>query len=481
MSSVIDNPIIKDKCQTFTPNDIVGKMLDLSGYAKNIYGKKILENSCGDGQILVQIVTRYIDEGKRLKLSNSKIKLGLETDIYGYEIDKKLISQCISSLNAIAYKYKIKNVKWNIKCEDFTRANISTKFNYIIGNPPYIAYPDLPDEVQKYIKTTFLTCKKGKFDYSYAFIEKSYNLLDSNGILVYIIPSNIFKNVFANSLRNLILSDIDEIIDYPKDRIFNNVLVSPAIIKVIKGLNNNRIIYTNMSNKQKSKKNIYKSQFHDKWIFDKIPIQKFNTIRVGDYFKVSSSVATLLNKAFIFKPDRDDNNYYYVGKYKIEKNVAKKAASPKSKKYNKHQDYIIFPYYYEANNMLKRYDVEEFAHKFPFAFQYLNHFKPDLDKRQADKNAKWYEYGRSQALQNINQKKLLISSVISECTKAYMLDIDEIPYSGLYIIAKGNISLDNLCLNLNSNEFKSYISKVGVCVNGTSKRITPRDIENYIY
>ena len=60
METVISNPKIKNKCQIFTPNSIANKMLDLAGYNKSIFGKKVLENSCGDGQILSEIVKRYI-------------------------------------------------------------------------------------------------------------------------------------------------------------------------------------------------------------------------------------------------------------------------------------------------------------------------------------------------------------------------------------------------------------------------------------
>ena len=44
------------KCQVFTPNDYVKELLDSVGYIDNLYGKKILENSCGDGNILVEVV-----------------------------------------------------------------------------------------------------------------------------------------------------------------------------------------------------------------------------------------------------------------------------------------------------------------------------------------------------------------------------------------------------------------------------------------
>lgn len=40
------------KCQVFTPENYVKELLDGVGYTHELYGKKILENSCGDGNIL---------------------------------------------------------------------------------------------------------------------------------------------------------------------------------------------------------------------------------------------------------------------------------------------------------------------------------------------------------------------------------------------------------------------------------------------
>ena len=47
-------------CQQFTKEYIANEMLDLLGYRKSVYGKKILENSCGEGNILCLVVERYI-------------------------------------------------------------------------------------------------------------------------------------------------------------------------------------------------------------------------------------------------------------------------------------------------------------------------------------------------------------------------------------------------------------------------------------
>lgn len=473
--SIIENQRLKDKCQIFTPPDIVEKMLNLANYKDNLFGKKVLENSCGNGEILSQIVERYIKSCTKQHLSSKLIQEGLERDIVAYEIDKNLILECIEKLNQITEKYRISQINWNIRCEDFLKSEKLEKFDFVIGNPPYIAYSDLPSDVQKYVKNNFETCKKGKFDYSYAFIERSYQWLSSDGVLVYIIPSNIFKNVFALELRTLIKSDIEVIVDFPTDSVFKKVLVSPAIIKIVKA-KKTEILHYMVGD---SIRLLEKNSLGEKWIFNSDGT--VNGIRLGDYFKTASSVATLLNEAFVVRNGIIEDEYYKVDHFKIEMKLLKKAASPKNKKYKKFEEYIIFPYFYDENGKLQHYSENEIYNKFPCAMKYLESFKDKLKKRKSDKKTLWFEYGRSQALQNVNQKMIMISSVISNCTQAYLLEKEEIPYSGLYIVPTGNISLDFLVPILNSESFKKYINSVGVCVSGTSKRVTPSDIENFVF
>ncbi len=480
MISVIDNEHTKGKCQIFTPDNISTDMLDLANYKEQLYGKKILENSCGDGEFLVKIVSRYIEDALDKKIPKAKIKKGLEQDITAFDIDGELVALCKNKLDQIALRFGLSNIQWNIKKEDFLAFDTTIKYDFIIGNPPYIAYPDLPEEIQKFVRNNFDCCKKGKFDYSYAFIEKSYKLLKTDGILVYIIPSNIFKNVFAKELRALIQNDIIEIVDFPTEKIFKKALVSPAIIKIKKGVNSDNVLYTEHSPKQKNTFTINKTTFKDKWVFNSVHVSKKSLTTPKNSFKVSSTVATLLNEAFVFIPDKKDDEFYYIGENRIEFEIARTATSPKSKKSKKKQEYIIFPYHYDQSGKLMHYSEKEFYEKYPMATAYLSKYKEKLKKRKADKTAKWFEYGRSQALQHMNQRKILISSVISECTEAYILDANEIPFSGLYIVTDGSISLDIIAKELNSKAFKSYIKSVGVCVSGTSKRITPSDIENFI-
>ena len=118
MGSVIENKKTKEKCQIFTPDDIVKSMLDHLGYSDHLYGKTILESSCGNGQFLKEIVIRYIKDCESRGLSRTKIKNGLGRDIFGIELDPVRYQECIDVLDSITDKFSLKRVNWQIKQAD---------------------------------------------------------------------------------------------------------------------------------------------------------------------------------------------------------------------------------------------------------------------------------------------------------------------------------------------------------------------------
>ena len=207
------NDECKRKCQIFTPKKNVIQLLDWVGYKRNLYGKKIIENSCGDGQILIEIIHRYIKDCIKNNMNPEQIKKGLEEDIYGAEIDPIHYEKCINNLNDVAQTYNITNVKWNIIQKDILQETLNTKFDYVVGNPPYIKYRLLDKETRKFVRENFEVCTIGKFDYCYAFIEQGIKSLKENGKMAYLIPNSIFKNVFAQQLREYIKINLTDIYD----------------------------------------------------------------------------------------------------------------------------------------------------------------------------------------------------------------------------------------------------------------------------
>jgi len=467
-----------EKYQIFTPNDYVLRLLDSVNYKRNIQEKYILENSCGDGKILEVIVRRYIEDGKRKKIPLNEIKEGLEKYIYGIEIDKGYHKACLCRMDEVATEYGLSNVVWNLHNTDFLKKIFKIKFDYIVGNPPYINYAELNTRTRLFVKESFDTCKEGKFDYCYAFIEAGMKLLNDSGKLSYIIPSSIFKTVFGKKLREFIKKDVKVIQDFSGQKVFEQVLVSSAIMVIDKTRKSEKLLYINEKNKMKI--NINKTNLSEKWFFIQNPdlYKKKRKFKFGDFFLVSHTVATLLNKAFVIKNFELSGENIKVNNHLIECELIKDTASPRMFT-NGGNEKIIFPY--KFNNGIIRLSENDFIREFPNGYEYLLRFKDELKNRDSDLSAKWFEYGRSQAIGNMNQEKLLISTVITEKVNTYYLEIENIPYAGMYIIPLQKYSLNIAKRILESVEFYDYVKMVGISVSGNSLRITSKDIMNYYF
>lgn len=458
------------KCQIFTPIEIVKLMLDRIGYTKNVFGKKVIDNACGDGRFLTEILKRFIKDGNLKKSSKEVIVSYIENCISGYEIDECKYNDCIANLNKVADEYGLKSIKWNVHCADGLNITCDESFDYVVGNPPYISYKDLDKDIREDAKKHFISCEKGKFDYSYAFIEKGLNLLKSKGKMIMISPSNMFKTVFGCKLREIIKPHILEIIDCGTDNIFDKVLTSPAITIYQKGYNKSTIKY---QHSLKGEINIInKDKLGDKWAF--VGYNKGDKL-FGEYFKVSNCVATLSNKIFIHAINCKGE--VEIDGVTLEDGILKDAKGPRSEKFGM-KEKIIFPYRY-VQNELKRISEEELRNNYPNVYSYLHRNKSKLEKTDKDKASQWYEFGRSQALTHLNQPKLMISSIITKRVIVYELLKDEIPYSGVYIIPKRDMTLKDAKEILQSQDFYMYLLSVGISVSGNSIRISSKDIENY--
>lgn len=470
MSSIFDNELNKDKCQKFTPDNLVAEMLDLAGYTSNLAGKTVLENSFGSGNILSVIVTRYIQDSTTQGLTAEEIAEGLSNDIYGTELDAALFSACIQRLDKLAANYDIYDVKWSLFNDDALTWSSTIFFDYVIGNPPYISYKDIDVDSRKALRENFSSCQTGKFDYCYAFIERGIQLLSARGKLVQLVPANIYKNVFGEKLRNILLPHICVIKEYPGKALFDDALTSSTIFLFDKAASTSTIQYTNVP--AQNELVLDKTGLGKKWIFAKPDKHQQKSLRFGNYFHASSVVATLYNKAYLLTEKEIQEQH-------LETAVIRPAAAPKKMRSNA-KEYIIFPYKYSKNGELKRFKTKYFEKKYPNVTAHLKKHTKKLKERTADENISWFEYGRSQALARLNQPKLMMSTVVTNRAEIYILDAKTIPYSGIFITAKEHgYTLEYALEILRSEDFAEYVKTLGVSISGKSKRITCKDINEY--
>lgn len=467
MESILTIGNNKSKCQHFTPSKIVERMLDLAGYKENLMGISVLENSFGSGNIIKAVIRRYIENALNKGVSNSKIAIGLSRDFYGVELDEKLYSECIESLDLMAASYGISKVNWQLFNDNALSHQYNRTFDLIIGNPPYISYKEIDKGNRQFLKKNFAVCKLGKPDYCYAFIELGINLLSEKGKLVQLIPNNIYKNVFAEQVRSLLKPYISTVRDYPNQKLFGKALTSISVFLYDKSIASDNINYENVTDGIKI--SIPRASLAGKWLFAESAGTKAELVRFGDVFNASVAIATLCNKAFVL-------NSKTAKEKEIEEDVLRVTVSPKTLRYGK-EKLIIFPYFYQEGKLKKYLDFER---RFPNATKHLNAFRKDLDDRDGDKSASWYEYGRSQALAHLDSEKLLLSTIITNKVEVYQLEKTTIPYSGIYItVLDQAYTLQDAINVLTSEAFMNYVRNIGISVSGRSLRITCKDINNY--
>lgn len=87
---------IKHRGKIYTPDYLVKIILNQGNYVDgNINKKHVIDNSCGDGQFIVHIVDRYVNDFFKNSNNISELKNQLETYIHAIEIDKNEINTCI--------------------------------------------------------------------------------------------------------------------------------------------------------------------------------------------------------------------------------------------------------------------------------------------------------------------------------------------------------------------------------------------------
>lgn len=476
--------LTKKRGQFFTPDCIADKLIDFAEISSGeLYGKRILDCSCGSGNILKPLVERYVREGRQIGYSSRDIKHALENNIVGLDIDQNCCEICSLRLSEIAEANGLEDVSWRILNVDALRVSFSQdRFDLVIGNPPYIDYHDLDTQTRDFLRDAYSVCGQGRFDYYYPFFEFGINCLSDSGKLCYLIPNSIFKNVFAARLRQAIKPLLSAVGDFKTKKVFE-ALTSSAFVRLEKEKHYKNVHYYDFDSNLDFF--VEKTQLEDgkKWVFalpGKASRKKGSTF--GEKYRASCPVATLCNDVFLidadFVLDKNDSHLLLKDGSMIERNATRVAISPKSHRCGKSM-LVIFPYA-ENGKGVRRLTDNELEMHFPGTYRFLSSHRERLDRRSSDGGCRWFEYGRSQGLANLSENRLLISTVITNKINVIELSPGVVPYSGIVIAAVGDNALAQAKIILKSNAFLEYVHLVGTNVSGSSIRISSKDVNQFI-
>ena len=194
----------KDQGQYMTPKKIVEMILDEIDYTnENVLQKTIMEPSFGDGNFLIQIIERIVEQGKKLHLSSNQLSTIIKQHVFGIEKDEILYQKTMKRLNQYLNKYEI-NINWdeNLFCGDtlLLYHQFKNKFDYVVGNPPFVRIHHIQKEYRPILNNFQFT--RGMIDLYILFYEIGIQILNKNGKLGFITPNSFLKNTSQQNFRN---------------------------------------------------------------------------------------------------------------------------------------------------------------------------------------------------------------------------------------------------------------------------------------
>ena len=471
----IENPSeefikVKHRGRIYTPDYLVSDILNQGHYIiGNINKKNVIDNSCGDGQFLIQVVDRYCKDFLKNNDNVSLLKSELETYIHGIEIDKEELKICKERCEKVANLYKVYDVKWDFIVEDTMKVTkYNNKMDFVVGNPPYVRVHNLNEDFNAVKEYKF--SNSGMTDLFIVFYEIGINMLNENGILCYITPSSFFTSLAGMNLRKYLIENknLESVCDLKHFQPFNAITYT-TIICINKSHNNNDIDYYTFDQINLVQNKVEKLSIDDYYINDCFYFSTKENLKLLKQIinnkkkckaEIKNGFATLSDKVFI-------NDFDFESKYIIP--VVKGSRAKWTK--------IIYPY--DKNGKLY---AENEIKKDKKVYKYLTDNKEKLLKKDSEKGTDyWYAFGRSQAINDTYSEKLSINSLIKNSNDLKIVDVPAGSgvYSGLYILCN-DIDSKIIINVLKNNEFAVYISLLGKYKSGGYYTYSTKDVKTYL-
>ncbi len=360
---ISENADKKGSGSFYTPPDMALFMLQESyPLLKNMKTPKIVEPSVGGGAFLIPLIYFLKKEG--YLNSYSEIKNFVCSNLTLIDIDSEAIyiAKMRLTLSLINYQEIIdhehnRGVEPLLKFTFFYEKNVfdfkdelefkcffKDKFDFIIGNPPYIGEKGNKEIFQKAKSGYFKKYYQSKMDFYYFFFFYGLNILNDDGVISFITTNYYLTATSAKTLREMMFSNmvVEKMFDFQEVRVFKMAIGQHNLISILRKSHNpdylatlvryeqsgskpNIKVATSIKNNQKKTKKRYKIEkniyeikqkelyvgddyyiFFEKNIEDSI-INKMSLFpKLSNFAHVNQGIVSGYDKAFIFDSEKID-------------------------------------------------------------------------------------------------------------------------------------------------------------------------------
>jgi adenine-specific DNA-methyltransferase len=196
----------------FTRPEVVDLILDLAGYTvggPRLAPRSVLEPGCGDGAFVTRVVQRLIDsEREHLGEIDWEDTL-LDSALRAADISqpairtvRELVRRQLTAAGCPVGRARDLADSWFVRT-DFLLHQWDRRFEFVVGNPPYVRIEHVPRRVLAEYRATFETTSD-RADLYVAFLERGLQLLAPDGVLAYITANRFAKNQYGRAIRSFI-------------------------------------------------------------------------------------------------------------------------------------------------------------------------------------------------------------------------------------------------------------------------------------
>ena len=480
----------KNLGQVFTPDHIVKFMLDNVGYtsAADILDKTIYEPSFGKGVFLHEIVKRQIEAALGEGITPDNIAQHLNDNVHGVEYDPNLHRETLTALSSYVEKRGIPTPAWdNLIHGDALGYSPANKFDFVVGNPPYIRTHNLTPEMRANVER-FPLSSVGTPDLYVTFLEYGLSVLSPEGKLAYIMPNSWLKNTSQKALREYLFDAglVESIYDFMSEKVFSNIGTYTAIVTL--SAQNTTVEYSQKENGNWVTSKILYDDLQKKWnalvpdgtwLFQSPRNQKLlrenrsRPKKFGDICVIQNALMTMRNGIYLAAANAE-----------VEEDVLYDAVKASTYRGGPTTEKILFPYKVSEDGVAP-YSEDEFSAAYPKAYGYLTANREELLARKRDASAEWFHYGRSQGIALLPRKrKIVFRQHLSESQTTmdvHILPESTLVYGGWFIMEKegSGYSLEDIKKIMESEEFCTIMRLTGKDMSGGYKELYSKHLKAF--